>query len=84
MNDPYETLKKPDPIQAGRWHEMNVLELQDQRLLLSERFNTIALMIDGNAPLSYTMMRDSLSIAINDLDILIQQKQRASNDRHNK
>lgn len=82
MNDKLDTLKKPDPIQSNKWGDMNILELQDQRLLLSDRLNTMASIIDGFSPPSYNMIVNSLSLAISDLDYLIQQKQRAEHDRH--
>lgn len=58
------------------WHSMNVVELQDQRLLLSDRFDTLTLMIDGadTAPAIVGMLT-ALGHSIQHIDQIISTKQ---------
>jgi hypothetical protein len=55
---------------------MNVAELQDQRLLLSDRFNTLTLMVDGadTAPAIVGMLT-ALGHSLQHIDQIISTKQ---------
>ena len=84
MSNPYNTLKEPAPIMADKWHEMNVLELQAQRLILSDRHNTMMSVISGDVSPSIMGMYTALGNSILHIDELINQRQRTmENGRNN-
>ena len=76
MNNPYNTLNQTDPITADKWFEMNILELQTQRLILSDRHNAIQRMISGDVNPSIVGMYTAIGNSILQLDDLIANQQR--------
>lgn len=82
-DDAYKTLQAPDPIQTHKWNDMNVLELQDQRLILSDRMNMVERMSAGGANQTMLMLVSTIQTALSQIDLLIEEKQKP-HDRKNK
>jgi homoserine kinase len=82
VNNPYDTLNQPDPVNSERWYSMTPQELEQQKVILLERYNAVQTLISSGGGPTYVMLATALQHSMDLIDEIIANTQKQINEKN--